>query len=128
MKKLTIDVAGMHCKSCEMLLERSIQDVENVEKVHASQSKGTVEVSYSGSAPDEKAIESVIRESGYTIGKEAALPWLHSNPMKYVETLLIALGLFVLYMVAKRNGISFGGFGDMSSPTLSVAFLVGVTA
>ncbi len=39
MKKLTIDVTGMHCKSCELLLERSIKSVENVEKVDADQLK-----------------------------------------------------------------------------------------
>lgn len=39
MKKLTIDVSGMHCKSCELLLERSIKSVENVQKVHADQHK-----------------------------------------------------------------------------------------
>lgn len=128
MKKLSIDVSGMHCKSCELLLERSIKNMEHVEKVHASQAAGTLEVSYSADMPDEKAIESIITQSGYKIGKEATLPWLHTNPGRYIETLLIALGLFVMYMIAKRNGISFGGFGDMSSPTLGVAFLVGLTA
>lgn len=128
MKKLTIDVAGMHCKSCELLLERSIKDVDSVEKVHASQFKGTVEISYNGNMPDEQKIESIIHESGYTIGKETPLPWFHSNPLKYVETILIAFGLFVIYMVLKMNGFSFGNFGDMSSPTFGVAFLVGLTA
>lgn len=128
MKKLTIDVTGMHCKSCELLLERSLGGVENVEKVHASESRGTVEISYVGNVPNDQEIESIIKESGYTIGKEAKAPWFHPNPLSYVETLLIALGLFILYMVAKMNGFSLGGFGDMSSPTFGVAFLVGLTA
>ncbi|EKD29771.1 MAG: hypothetical protein ACD_78C00275G0002 [uncultured bacterium (gcode 4)] len=128
MKKLTIDVAGMHCKSCELLLERSIRGVENVEKVHANQSKGTVEVSYSETVPDEKVIESIIEENGYKLGKEAKLPWFHSSPKKYLETFLIALALSIIYIVAKMSGFSLGGFGNFTSPTLTVAFLVGVTA
>lgn len=128
MKKLTIDVAGMHCKSCELLLERSIRGVENVEKVHANQSKGIVEVSYSGTVPDEKVIESIIEENGYKLGKEAKLPWFHSSPKKYVETLLIALALYIIYIIVKMSGLSFGGFGDFTSPSFGVAFLVGVTA
>ncbi|NDK19447.1 hypothetical protein GW819_01260 [Candidatus Gracilibacteria bacterium] len=128
MKKLIIDVAGMHCKSCELLLERSIQDIKNVEKVQASQSRGTVEVSYDANKPDEEAITSIIEESGYTLGKEVKLSWFHSNPRKYIETLLIALFLYIIYMVAKMSGFSFGGFGDFTSPTLGVAFLIGVTA
>ena len=128
MKKLTIDVTGMHCKSCELLLERSIQGVENVEKVHASEHKGTVEISYKEELPDEKTIASIIAENGYTIGKEIIPPWFHKNPRKYLETLLIALGLFALYMVAKKSGFSFGTFGDISSPSVGMAFLVGMTA
>ncbi|MDD5198072.1 MAG: sulfite exporter TauE/SafE family protein [Candidatus Gracilibacteria bacterium] len=128
MKKLTIDVAGMHCKSCELLLEKSIRSVDHVEKVHASQSKGMVEISYDEKMPDEKAIESIIKESGYKIGKEVPPPWFHHNPRKYIEILLIALALYTLYMVAKMSGFSFGGFGSLASPTFTVAFLVGVTA
>lgn len=128
MKKLTIDVTGMHCKSCELLLERSIRDVENVEKVSANERKGSVEISYDSEKPDEKTIENIIKASGYSIGKEAVAPWFHPDPSRYIEILLIALGLFVLYMIAKMNGFSFGSFGDMSSPTFSVAFLIGLTA
>lgn len=128
MKKLTIDVAGMHCKSCELLLERSIKSVDGVETVSASQSKGLVEISFGGNMPDEQEIESIIMKSGYTIGKEPVRPWFHKDPLKYVEILLIASGLFVVYMIARKSGISFGGFGSMSSPSLSVAFLVGLTA
>lgn len=67
MKKLTIDVTGMHCKSCELLLERSIRDVNNVDKVNADEHKGTVEISYDSEKPDEKAIEDIIKENGYSI-------------------------------------------------------------
>lgn len=128
MKKIAIDVTGMHCKSCELLLERSIQDMENVQKVRANQSDGTVEVSYDGTAPDEKAIETIILESGYRIGRETELPWFHTSLSKYMETILIMLALFAVYMAAKMSNLSFPGFGNLSSPTLGVAFLVGLTA
>lgn len=128
MKKLTIDVSGMHCKSCELLLERSIQGTEHVEKVRANEHAGTVEISYKEKAPDQKTIESIIVENGYTIGKETTPPWFHKDPRKYAETLLIAFGLFALYMAAKKFGLSFGAFGDFSSPSMGMAFLVGLTA
>lgn len=128
MKTLTIDVAGMHCKSCELLLEKSLQKVENVEKVHANQSRGTVEISYSQNTPDRKTIESIIKQSGYTIGKEAKLPWFHADFGKYMETIFIALTLLAVYFGLEMGGFSFGNIGNLSSPTLGVAFLVGLTA
>ena len=128
MKKLIVDVAGMHCKSCELLLEKKLSDVERIEKVRANQPGGTVEISYGGSMPDRKTIEAIIRESGYRIEKEAKTPWFHSHPKKYIETVLIALTLFVFYEAVKISGFSFPGFGDFSSPSLAVAFFVGITA
>lgn len=118
----------MHCKSCELLLEGSLQKVENVEKVHASQSRGTVEISYTQNTPDRKTIESIIETSGYTIGKEASLPWFHADPAKYMETTFIVLILLAVYFGLNKSGFSFGNIGNLSSPTLGVAFLVGLTA
>jgi copper chaperone CopZ len=39
MKKITIPVAGMHCRSCEVLLEKSIKKIKNVESVEANERK-----------------------------------------------------------------------------------------
>lgn len=128
MKKLTLDVAGMHCKSCELLLEKSLQKIDGVEKARASQSKGTVEISYGGDAPDMDVIESAIEKNGYRIGKESRLPWVHSDPKKYAEAAVMALAIVGIYALTKASGVSFGNAGNLSSPTLGVAFLVGLTA
>lgn len=128
MNKLTIDVAGMHCKSCELLLEKSLKKVGGVERAKASQSKGTVEIFYNRNEPDTQSIESVIRGNGYTVGKEAKLPWFHSDPKKYTEAVVMALVLIGLYSIAQASGISLGTTRNLSSPTLGVALLVGLTA
>ncbi len=118
----------MHCKSCELLLERSIQQIKGIEKVHADQSKGTVTISYVDVIPNEKMIESIIKDNGYKLGKEAKLPWFHSEIDTYIETILIVAVLFMLYIFVKMSGISVGSLGNFSSPSLGVAFLVGLTA
>lgn len=128
MKKITIDIAGMHCKSCELRLEKALQGVENVIKVHASQPKGRVEISYDTTRPDKTVLRALIQENGYKIGKEAKPSWLHPHPRKYLEFFLIALAFYAVYILIKMSGFSLGGFGDLTSPTFGVAFLVGVTA
>ena len=68
MRKNTVPVSGMHCKACEVLLEKTIRGIDGVEKVSASQSKGAVEVSYDETkAPDWNAVESAIVENGYSV-------------------------------------------------------------
>ncbi len=128
MKKLTIDVAGMHCKSCELLLEHSMRDIKNVEKVHASQSKGVVEISYGENIPDEREIEARIRENWYTLWKETTPPWFHADIRKYGDHILMILGIWVLYMIGTMHGLSWDHVTHISSPTFGVAFLVGLTA
>jgi len=39
MEKIIIPVSGMHCTSCEILLEKSIKKLPNIEKVKASEKK-----------------------------------------------------------------------------------------
>jgi copper chaperone len=41
----TINVKGMHCRSCEILLADSISEIKGVENVSADSGKGAVTVS-----------------------------------------------------------------------------------
>ncbi len=62
----TLNVSGMHCKSCEMLLTDSISAIKGVEKVNADSKKGTVNVIYG----DQSILESVkktIEKEGYKV-------------------------------------------------------------
>lgn len=128
MRKNTIPVSGMHCKACEVLLEKTIRNLDGVEKVSASQSKGAVEVSYEGTVPDWNAVESVITENGYSIGNKKDLPWFQTDASEYETVFVSAIAIGALYYLAKFFGFSFGGVGTLSTPTLSVAFLIGLTA
>lgn len=74
------------------------------------------------------AIEAIIRDNGYSIGKAKKLPWITTNVDDYVNVFIAAALIFILYIVASVNGLSFGSLGNTSSPTLSVAFLIGLTA
>ena len=129
MRKNTVPVSGMHCKACEVLLEKTIRGIDGVEKVSASQSKGTVEVSYDETkAPDWSAVESAIVENGYSVSKKETLPWFQTDASEYETVVVSAIAIGAIYYLAKFFGFSFGGVGTLSAPTLSVAFLVGLTA
>ncbi len=61
-----IKVDGMHCRSCEMLLDDSISEIRGVESVEADSKRGIVEVS----VPDETTLDlvkEVIRKEGYKV-------------------------------------------------------------
>lgn len=107
MRKNTIPVTGMHCKACEVLLEKTISKLDGVKKVSASQSKSAVDVEYEETVPDWKAVESVIVENGYSVGEAKALPWLASDASEYEFVFVSAFAVFALAYLANHFGFSF---------------------
>ena len=61
-----LNVNGMHCKSCEILLNDTISEISGVEKVISDSKKGTVSVIYKEDAILAQ-IKSVIEKEGYRV-------------------------------------------------------------
>ena len=61
--KAKINVKGMHCKSCEVLLTDSLEEIGVKAKVSAS--KGLVEVEYDDTKVSLEKIKSAIKKEGY---------------------------------------------------------------
>ena len=61
-----INVSGMHCKSCEMLLTDSIGEIKGVQKVTADHKKGmiTIILENENLLPE---IKNVIETEGYKV-------------------------------------------------------------
>lgn len=127
--KKTIFVKGMHCKSCEMMIEGEVKEVAGVNAVTANHKKGTVEISYEKTEPSREAIGEAVKKAGYAVGV-AARPWFSREPDDYMEALFVFVALVIVYLFARSAGfssISFGSFGGGFS-SLPVVFLVGITA
>ncbi len=67
MVKKTLNVKGMHCKSCEMLIKDSLSEVDGVKKVDVSLTKNTVTVYYDEKKVKEGMIKNVIETEGYHV-------------------------------------------------------------
>jgi len=63
--KSKLNVKGMHCKSCEILLKDSIEEIPEVKVLRADHKKGLLEVEH----PKEKIeqVKSIIRKEGYQV-------------------------------------------------------------
>lgn len=65
-KSCTIFVDGMHCASCEVLIEKKLLQQEGVEAVDASMNGNRVEVNYTGNnRPDVKDLNEEFEKLGY---------------------------------------------------------------
>ncbi|MDP3957578.1 MAG: sulfite exporter TauE/SafE family protein [bacterium] len=128
MNKIIIDIAGMHCRSCELLTEDELASVSGVKKVKTHFRSGVAEVFYDETRPDTAALERAVRNAGYEIGK-GERPWVTRDMVAWVE-LLFALGIvFVLFVFARSLGlfdISLGASERLTS--IPFVFLLGLVA
>lgn len=71
MKRLSLKINGMHCISCERLLNEMIGELPGVQSAKFSFEKGEGMVSYDTTLVDERKIIQEITTNGYTAKKAA---------------------------------------------------------
>jgi uncharacterized protein len=143
LKECTLYVDGMHCSSCEVLIEKKLLKHEGIESVDASLSTGKVQMVYSGQRPDIDEINKDLKENGYQFSnkkfiKEKSHPAIsfddHGNLRinqkklgKFINIFLIAaiilIGFFLLDKSKLATSISIN-----SGSSMLVIFLFGLVA
>jgi copper ion binding protein len=62
-----LNVKGMHCKSCEMLIEDSVSEIKGVSHVKAHLTKNKVSVKFDESKAKIEDIKKAIESEGYKV-------------------------------------------------------------
>ncbi|MFA6422064.1 MAG: sulfite exporter TauE/SafE family protein [Candidatus Buchananbacteria bacterium] len=122
-----ISVSGMHCKSCELLIEDGLKKLPGVTKVRANQNRGTVEIYHHGSGPSSEQINSAIKNAGYEVGEKSKLPFFSKDKTDYKNLLIGAIIIAVLFVLLKSFGI-LNLSADTSGGGLIIALFVGLIA
>ncbi len=58
-------VKGMHCASCEILIEKKLLSLKGIKSVEAKADKGEVLVEYIGGSPKTKLLNSIFKRENY---------------------------------------------------------------
>lgn len=129
MKLTTINIKGMHCNSCKLLLEKSISKIDKIETVQANISKWTVTIWYE-KIPNMDDIRNVVHECGYEVSEEVTSnPWLSKNIDDYKVMILSLLWFMFLYFILSKTGVSsLFDIKSQWSPSLSLVLLIWITA
>lgn len=127
MKKCQIEIKGMHCRSCEILITDALQKIPNVKKAKVNHSTGIAEITYQGKL-DQSAVQKAVEAAGYSLGKEDYS--VFSKNIKDYQDLGAAFFIVtIFYFIAKNLGIL-----DLSKSlpnnysNLLIVLLVGLTA
>ncbi|MBI5452024.1 sulfite exporter TauE/SafE family protein [Candidatus Gottesmanbacteria bacterium] len=129
MNKTKVDIKGMHCNSCEILIEDELLKIPGVKKVKVSQKKACAEIFYKGQL-NQKNISLAIQKAGaeYSLGKEQRQFFSH-NAHDYMDLSITIMGVFALLFLAKALGVfEIGAKTGNNFNNLPVVFLIGLTA
>lgn len=122
-----IDIKGMHCASCELLIEEEMTKIPQIRGCKINYRKGQAEVFYEGDL-DQNLIQTAVEEAGYSLGKDKKHFFSH-NIKDYRDLGMSALALVALFYLAKALGIfELGAKTGGSYNSLPVVFLIGLTA
>ena len=127
-KTTTINIKGMHCRSCELLLEGSIGEIHGVESVRVNHKNGTAIIEYIGSEPNMHKIGKAISNAGYSIGIEDKKSFFSRNPKDYMELVVAGCALFLIYTLLRVFGIFDLNLNLSGTPGLVGVLLIGLTA
>jgi uncharacterized protein len=133
LKTLNLDVQGMHCTNCEVLIERRFKNVPGVRSVHVSHRRGSAEIRYSGNL-DIGALQSAVKEDGYRVsrrtGKSSGLTDQASGNSRrdYAEIGAVFLILVAGYFVLQRFDVLPDRIAIPNTISYGLAFAIGVVA
>lgn len=126
-KKAIVDIKGMHCNSCEILIEEEIVKIPKVTKCFVSQKHGKAEIYFKGTLYVEE-LQKAVREAGYDLGKDER-PFFSHNPKDYRDLTIAAVVLLGVFYLANDIGLfKIGAKVGGNYNSLPIVFLIGITA
>ena len=128
-KYIKIPIKGMHCRSCELLIEESLKEVSHVESVDVDYKEGEAIIYHDGQAPDKEALIKTIITAGYEIGHSGKLPIFTTDKKEYINLGVAFLFLVAFFLILKGLGLFDINLGsDLSKPSWGLIILIGLVA
>src|SRR3989344_275247 len=127
-KKVKLKIKGMHCASCELLIERELSKINGVREVKADQAMGTAQLRCA-KRPSLSELNQAVNKYGYTVFDPSLgnIPPASDDKKEHLETgaifLIVVAGYFILRGLKLAPEIAI-------SDTMSYGFvfLLGLTA
>ncbi len=143
MKTKKFFIRGMHCVSCEKLLDDEFRQIAGVKDVRVDRNKNTGEVDYDGQEPSFEEIKKTAKRYGYDAFEDEAEAFGHPMSNKHggqktsdvfragwadwTTAIVIVVTLWILFNIFQGSGI-MDNVHIGSAITFGVAVLVGLVA
>ena len=121
-------VKGMHCSSCEILVEKKLLEISGIKSVEASTGKGRVVIEYEGEKPSVETLNNIFKKDNYSFfNNEYEFKKYDNNTESYKSTnktltaFGVAIFIAIVFLLLDRMGIS--SFVSITENSSLLAFL-----
>lgn len=126
MKSHIFAVDGMHCRSCELNIERKLKKVEGVKSVEASTPKGEVCIECDGEAPTLQILNAALKGDEYVL-RHCGTPSNAKKPT-FGQIFGAFAAVFLFGWLASKFGLIKTNFAVDGSGGFWPVFLIGLLA
>lgn len=133
MKTIKVNVQGMTCASCEVLLERGMKKVQGVHNVQVSRSKEKATIHCEENVQLED-LQAAVADKGYTLIPHDTIetpirpPFIVKNKERYTEIGGAVLILIALYVILSNFNLIPKGLGISDNMSYGFIFVIGLVA
>lgn len=127
MNKTIIPIKGMHCRSCELLIEEKLKENPDIKNISISYKDKEARI-YSYHPLDMDAVRAAVAEAGYEVGKDDSKSWVSTNTEDYLDLFVSAVVITTLYLVGKWFGLFNISTNAGNSSSLLFVVFIGLTA
>ncbi|MDP2910513.1 MAG: sulfite exporter TauE/SafE family protein [bacterium] len=120
-------VKGMHCASCEVLIEKKLSALKEIKSVEASAGKGRVLIVYEGEKPSVDRLNSVFRKENYLFFDRSTETAEKKQGGDFFIIAGAALFIIIGFFILKNSGL-VGLVNVNSISSLPMFFLLGLLA
>ena len=123
----TYFVKGMHCASCELLIEKKLSALKEIKSVEASADKGRVFVVYKGGRPSTDRLNKFFRKENYLFFDQPVGTAGEKEESDFFTIAGTALFVIIGFFIIKNSGLA-GLINVNSTSSLPMFFLLGLLA
>ena len=127
LREKTYFVKGMHCASCEIVIERKLLGLKGIKSVEAKTSRGEVLIEYEGERPGVGELNKIFQKENYVFSEKKMEIENGLNRKEFFITFGIGFLIILGFLALMKLGLS-GLINVTSSSSLITFFVFGLLA
>ncbi|OGZ34146.1 MAG: hypothetical protein A2Y98_02320 [Candidatus Portnoybacteria bacterium RBG_19FT_COMBO_36_7] len=105
-KEFTYAVRGMHCASCEILIEKKLLELPQIKSADASNPRGRVTIEYENQRPSAKELSAMFEKENYEFFETSQKKEENPPSNNLAKSFLVALVLIASFLALNKLGLS----------------------